>query len=142
LPPEIPAAKSRLTVTSEFMTRYLDPKNDLVFKKIFGEHLLLLKDFLNALLLLPEDGQIIELSYLPAEQVSVTWMMRLLPMPPGFWWMKCKSCGRLDGVVANFARGRDKGLVQNWVTVYKNGGRKVWRRERLRLYFLRYEQLE
>jgi len=54
------------------MARYLDPKNDLVFKKIFGEHPLLLKDFLNALLPLPEDGQIIELSYLQPEQVPVT----------------------------------------------------------------------
>lgn len=28
--------------------RYLDPKNDLTFKKIFGEHPHLLKSFLNA----------------------------------------------------------------------------------------------
>jgi predicted transposase/invertase (TIGR01784 family) len=54
------------------MARYLDPKNDLVFKKIFGEHPLLLKDFLNALLPLPEDGQIIDLSYLQPEQVPMT----------------------------------------------------------------------
>jgi len=54
------------------MARYLDPKNDLVFKKIFGEHPLLLKDFLNALLPLPDDGQIIDLSYLQPEQVPMT----------------------------------------------------------------------
>jgi predicted transposase/invertase (TIGR01784 family) len=53
------------------MARYLDPKNDLVFKKIFGEHPLLLQDFLNALLPLPDDGQIIELSYLPPEQIPL-----------------------------------------------------------------------
>ncbi|MDR0687643.1 MAG: Rpn family recombination-promoting nuclease/putative transposase, partial [Prevotellaceae bacterium] len=32
------------------MARYLDPKNDLTFKRIFGEHPDLLKSFLNALM--------------------------------------------------------------------------------------------
>lgn len=30
------------------MSRYLDPKADVVFKRIFGEHPHLLKNFLNA----------------------------------------------------------------------------------------------
>lgn len=51
------------------MSRYLDPKADLVFKKIFGDHPHLLKSFLNALLPLAADQQIVELSYLPNEQV-------------------------------------------------------------------------
>ena len=51
--------------------RYLDPKNDLTFKKVFGEHPHLLRSFLNALLPL-EEGQYIEsLTYLPAELVPV-----------------------------------------------------------------------
>ena len=37
------------------MVRYLDPKSDLTFKKIFGNHPDLLKSFLNAILPLPED---------------------------------------------------------------------------------------
>ena len=49
--------------------RYLDPKNDLVFKRIFGEHPLILRSFLNALLPLPEGGQIVSLEYLQPEQV-------------------------------------------------------------------------
>jgi len=49
--------------------RYLDPKNDIVFKRIFGEHPLILRSFLNALLPLPPDGQIVSLEYLPADQV-------------------------------------------------------------------------
>lgn len=49
--------------------RYLDPKNDLTFKKVFGQHPHLLKSFLNALLPLAEGQQIVELEYLPAEQV-------------------------------------------------------------------------
>ena len=50
---------------------YLDPKNDIVFKRIFGEHPNILKSFLNALLPLPEDGQIESLEYLPADQAPV-----------------------------------------------------------------------
>ena len=51
------------------MSRYLDPKADIVFKKIFGEHPHLLKSFLNAVLPLPQDGQIVDLTYLPTEQI-------------------------------------------------------------------------
>jgi len=51
------------------MSRYLDPKTDIVFKKIFGQHPHLLKSFLNAVLPLPEDGLIDTLEYLPSEQV-------------------------------------------------------------------------
>ncbi|OGT64061.1 MAG: hypothetical protein A3J38_02590 [Gammaproteobacteria bacterium RIFCSPHIGHO2_12_FULL_45_9] len=51
------------------MPRYLDPKSDLVFKKIFGQHPDLLKSFLNAVLPLPLDGLIDTLEYLPAEQI-------------------------------------------------------------------------
>jgi predicted transposase/invertase (TIGR01784 family) len=49
--------------------RYLDPKNDIVFKRIFGEHPHILRSFLNALLPLTEDEKIVSLEYLPAEQV-------------------------------------------------------------------------
>jgi predicted transposase/invertase (TIGR01784 family) len=53
------------------MPRYLDPKADIVFKKIFGEHPDLLKSFLNSVLPLPEGGLIESLEYLPSEQVPV-----------------------------------------------------------------------
>ena len=46
--------------------RYLDPKHDLVFKKVFG-HANLLQSFLNALL--PLSSPIESLEYLPAEMV-------------------------------------------------------------------------
>ncbi len=49
--------------------RYLDPKNDLTFKKIFGEHPHLLKSFLNAVMPLAEGKKIVSLEYLPAELV-------------------------------------------------------------------------
>jgi predicted transposase/invertase (TIGR01784 family) len=49
--------------------RYLDPKNGIVFKKIFGEHPRILKSFLNGLLPLGPGELITELEYLPIEQV-------------------------------------------------------------------------
>jgi len=49
--------------------RYLDPKNDLTFKKIFGENPDILIDFLNAILPLDAGKQVVSLEYLPFEQV-------------------------------------------------------------------------
>jgi predicted transposase/invertase (TIGR01784 family) len=46
---------------------YLDPKNDLTFKKVFGQHPHLLRSFLNAILPLQEGTFIESLEYLPAE---------------------------------------------------------------------------
>ena len=51
------------------MSRYLDPKADVVFKKIFGDHPHLLMSFLNAVLPLSSDALIVKLKYLPTEQV-------------------------------------------------------------------------
>ena len=52
--------------------RYLDPKNDLTFKKVFGENPDLLISFLNALMPF-DDGQFIEsLEYLSPELVPIT----------------------------------------------------------------------
>ena len=69
------------------MSRYLDPKADVVFKKIFGDHPHLLISFLNAVLPLEPDQLIVELSYLPTEQV---------PEIPEFRRtiadVKCKDC--------------------------------------------------
>jgi predicted transposase/invertase (TIGR01784 family) len=50
-------------------TRYVNPRNDLIFKRIFGEHPELLKSFLNALLPLSDDAQIESLEYLACEQI-------------------------------------------------------------------------
>ena len=49
--------------------RYLDPKADLTFKKIFGNHPKRLISLLNALLPLSADEQIHEIEYLPTELV-------------------------------------------------------------------------
>lgn len=58
------------------MERYLDPKADLTFKKIFGTHPDLLMSLLNALLPLKE-GQLIEsVEYLPGELYPVSPLLK------------------------------------------------------------------
>ena len=49
--------------------RYLDPKNDLPFKRIFGEHPHLCMSLLNSLLPLNANNPIVELEYLSPELV-------------------------------------------------------------------------
>lgn len=54
------------------MAKYLDPKADLTFKRVFGEHKDLLISFLNALLPLQPGQEITDIEYLPAEMVPLT----------------------------------------------------------------------
>lgn len=49
--------------------RYLNPKADLTFKRVFGEHLDIVTSFLNALLPLQPNEEITEIEYLPSEMV-------------------------------------------------------------------------
>lgn len=49
--------------------RYLNPKADLTFKKVFGEHPDLVRSFLNALLPLQDGEEITEIEYLSSEMV-------------------------------------------------------------------------
>ena len=55
---------------------FLDPKSDLVFKKIFGEHKNLVKSLLNSLLPLADDALIDTIEYLSPEQVPTIPVMR------------------------------------------------------------------
>lgn len=52
--------------------KYLDPKADLTFKKVFGEHPDLVMSLLNALLPLSKEEEITSVEYLPAEMVPDT----------------------------------------------------------------------
>jgi hypothetical protein len=54
------------------MAHYLDPKNDLAFKRIFGEHDYLCISLLNSLLPLNESEQIVSIEYLPSEHAPRT----------------------------------------------------------------------
>lgn len=49
--------------------RYLDPKADLTFKKVFGEHADLVISLLNALLPFPPEEEILDVEYLSPELV-------------------------------------------------------------------------
>lgn len=49
--------------------RYLNPKADLTFKRVFGEHPDLVMSFLNALLPLAPGQEITDIEYLPSEMV-------------------------------------------------------------------------
>lgn len=52
------------------MSHFLDPRSDIVFKRIFGEHPEILRDFLNSVLPFKDESEFISsLEYLAAEQV-------------------------------------------------------------------------
>ncbi|MBR2838570.1 MAG: Rpn family recombination-promoting nuclease/putative transposase [Kiritimatiellae bacterium] len=54
------------------MAKYLDPKADVTFKKVFGEHKNLVISLLNALLPLDPGKQVESIEYLPPELVQRT----------------------------------------------------------------------
>ncbi len=51
------------------MGKYLDPRADMTFKKVFADHKDLMISFLNAMLPLPDDGQVASIEYLPFELI-------------------------------------------------------------------------
>ena len=54
------------------MAKYLDPKADVTFKKVFGEHKNLVISLLNALLPLDDGKKVEAIEYLPPEMVPET----------------------------------------------------------------------
>ncbi|MCL1933720.1 MAG: Rpn family recombination-promoting nuclease/putative transposase, partial [Candidatus Azobacteroides sp.] len=57
------------------MARYLDPKNDLAFKQVFGEHKNLCMSLLNSLL--PLDKPIVDIEYQTSELLPQLEILRL-----------------------------------------------------------------
>ena len=51
------------------MSKYLDPKADLTFKKVFGAHKNLVISLLNAMLPLADDEKVVSIEYWPAEKI-------------------------------------------------------------------------
>lgn len=83
--------------------KYLNPKADLTFKRIFGEHPDLVISLLNALLPLKSGEEITEIEYLPAEIVPDNPLrkysivdVRCCDKKGVSSWLRCRCCGRLS----------------------------------------------
>ena len=107
--------------------KYLDPKADLTFKKIFGNHPDRLKNLLNTLQSLNEDELIQQQQYLPTtEELEISGFSDAeLRAYDKFWdsvsvertllddrYQKGKEEGRAEGMEKGRAEGREKGMSQ------------------------------
>jgi predicted transposase/invertase (TIGR01784 family) len=85
--------------------KYLDPKNDVIFKKIFGQHPNILRSFLNSMLPLPEGKEIVELEYLSNEMIPETFLEKFTSVD-----VRCKDKTGRQFLVE---------MQMNWTTVFK-----------------------
>lgn len=85
--------------------KFLDPKNDVVFKKIFGQHHNILRSFLNSMLPLAEGQEIVELEYLSPELVPETFLEKFTSVD-----VRCKD---------NYGRQFLVEMQMNWTTAFK-----------------------
>ena len=107
--------------------KYLDPKADLTFKKIFGNHPDRLKNLLNSLQLLNEDELIQQQQYLPTtEELEISGFSDAeLRAYDKFWdsvsvertllddrYQKGKEEGIAEGMEKGRAEGMEKGMSQ------------------------------
>ena len=107
--------------------KYLDPKADLTFKKIFGNHPDRLKNLLNSLQLLNEDELIQQQQYLPTtEELEISGFTDAeLRAYDKFWdsvsvertliddsYQKGKEKGKEEGIAEGMKQGMEKGMSQ------------------------------
>lgn len=85
--------------------KYLDPKNDVIFKKIFGQHPHILMSFLNSMLPLPEGQEIVELEYLSPEMIPETFLEKFTSVD-----VRCKDKHGRQFLVE---------MQMNWTTAFK-----------------------
>ncbi len=85
--------------------KYLDPKNDVIFKKIFGQHPNILRSFLNSMLPLPVGQEIVELEYLSSEMVPETYLEKFTSVD-----VRCKDTTGRQFLVE---------MQMNWTTAFK-----------------------
>jgi len=88
-----------------FTIKYLDPKNDVIFKKIFGQHPNILMSFLNSMLPLPEGQQIVELEYISPEMIPETFLEKFTSVD-----VRCKDNKGRQFLVE---------MQMNWTTAFK-----------------------
>ena len=86
--------------------KYVDPKNDVIFKKIFGQHPNILRSFLNSMLPLPEGREIVELQYLSNEMVPETFLEKFTSVD-----VRCKDSAGRQFLVE---------MQMNWTTAFKH----------------------
>ena len=80
------------------MAKYLDPKADVTFKKVFGERKNLVTSLLSAMLPLAEGKQIEKIEYLPSEIAPRT------PLSDGFWDQVRRNAALMDKLKETHAR--------------------------------------
>lgn len=85
--------------------KYLDPKNDVIFKKIFGQHPNILMSFLNSMLPLPAGQEIVELEYLSPEMIPETFLEKFTSVD-----VRCKDKQDRQFLVE---------MQMNWTTAFK-----------------------
>jgi len=85
--------------------KYLDPKNDLIFKKIFGEHPHILKSFLNSMLPLAVGQEIVELEYMSPDVIPPTFLEKFSCVD-----VRCKDNRGRQFLVE---------MQMNWTTAFK-----------------------
>lgn len=85
--------------------KFLDPKNDVIFKKIFGQHPEILKSFLNSMLPLKVGQHIVELSYLSPEMLPETFLEKFTSVD-----VRC---------IDNLGRQFLVEMQMNWTTAFK-----------------------
>ena len=115
--------------------KYLDPKADLTFKKIFGNHPNRLRNLLNALQSLNEDELIQQEQYLPTtEELEISGFSDAeLWAYDKFWdsvsvertliddsYQKGKEEGRVEGMEKGRAEGLEKGMNQRSLEIARN----------------------
>ena len=115
--------------------KYLDPKADLTFKKIFGNHPDRLKNLLNTLQSLNEDELIQLQQYLPTtEELEISGFTDAeLRAYDKFWdsvsvertllddrYQKGKEEGRAEGKEEGRAEGRAEGMSQRSLEIARN----------------------
>ena len=115
--------------------KYLDPKADLTFKKIFGNHPDRLKNLLNTLQSLNEDELIQQQQYLPTtEELEISGFTDAeLRAYDKFWdsvsvertllddrYQKGKEEGRAEGMAEGRAEGRAEGMSQRSLEIARN----------------------
>ena len=111
--------------------KYLDPKADLTFKKIFGNHPNRLRNLLNALQSLNEDELIQQEQYLPTtEELEISGFTDAeLRAYDKFWdSVRVEKTLQYDSYQQGMEKGMEKGMKQGLEKGMKNGKIEIARK--------------